>query len=686
MDRILGEARVALRFAENKRDAYFIAIIFGAYALTVSTALILKVSLSGPAAPVEAQNIVLIVVLLVSRTDRQWICLLAALIAHAVVTRVFGEPALHAVTTFIPNALLSVLSARAIRSLLEKPPWLSDFRKTLLFIFVIGFIIPAIVGAASATLHIPIQLSSTLFLDSWLNFFINNSLTNLTFLPLALMLTTNNPRAEWQEVREHAFEVALLVAGLILLCAIVSSGVSYTRSGLLPLMIYAPGPFILWITARFGIKGSAIAIAALGLISVFQIPSVTNLSIGGSPANGAAVLHILLISITIPFLLLGASVDQARRTATIARDNEDRMAFVLSATDNVVWQLNFEEDQFWCTDRCAELFGIESTDGISVDKLLGAIHPADRIRVQRVIRHAPHVKQDRSTEFRVRLPSGEIRWLIVRSRGLFRENGHLHLINGIFSDVTSRKRTEEEINTQRMQLAHGMRVAQISALSAGLAHELTQPLTSILANSQAAHAILNSYRPNLQEIASILDDIIEDNSRAATVITRLRSLLRKDSGGFASVDLNQLTISTIELTRNEIVTQQILIEKNLDPILPTIFGDSAQLQQVLLNFLTNGIDALHDLPRQRRKIIVSTRLCGQSEVEFSIADLGSGVAEDLEKQIFDPFFTTKKHGLGLGLSICSTIIKRHAGTLGIRKNPNHGVTVWFRLPLKPRET
>ena len=683
MSRILYEEWTTLKSAESKRDAYLLMIFSAAYALGLSAALTLKIFAGTSSAPLEPQNIVLIVALLTARPDRQWFCLLACFAAHVMVTHAFGGEIFHAIITFTPNAFLGLCSARAIQHLSAGPPLFTDLPKAQLFIFTVGFIVPAIAALVSADIHIPPQLSARLFFNNWFSSFTANSLTSLAFLPLTLILMRKD-HLERRKIYTHAFKIVSLVLGLTFLCAVASSEVARAESKLLPLLVCLPAFLILWITACFGIKGAAVAIAALTLIVTPQMSGMS-FPAGGSSAGGIIALQVLLIGIAIPSLLLGVYVDRSQQTANLAQDNEDRMAFAVSAANLVLWQFTPKDNQFWCADRCAELFGIEAKTAVSVDKLLDAVHPGDRASVERLIKYAPHIEQDRGIEFRVCLPAGGIRWLLIGSYERAGKDNHPQTINGIFSDVTLRKRAEEKIETQRLQLAHGMRVAQVSALSTGLAHELTQPLTSILANSQAAQAILRSRRPNLPEIASILDDIIEANGRAASVIAHLRSLLRKGSGDFESVDLNQLVNSTVALIRSEIAAHHISIEKDLDESLPPVMGDPTQLQQVLLNFLTNAIEALHGLPKERKKIAISTRYGEDKSVEFTVTDMGIGMTDKAEAQVFDPFFTTKPNGLGLGLAICSKIIERHRGELGVRQNSGCGATAWFRLTCVARE-
>lgn len=229
-----------------------------------------------------------------------------------------------------------------------------------------------------------------------------------------------------------------------------------------------------------------------------------------------------------------------------------------------------------------------------------------------------------------------------------------------------------------------MRVTQVGELSGGLAHEITQPLTAILANAQAARLMLDSPRPDLTLIVEVLEDIIREDHRAGEVIRRLRSLLKDSDSSSEQVNLNDLVNSTFQLLRNELISRRIKLDRDLDPDLPAVFGDPVQLQQVLLNLVTNAMEAVHQMATFRRGILLKTRLCSDNTVDVSVMDRGPGISHADQARIFEPFFTTKERGLGLGLSICSTIIARHKGTLTLENNPDEGATASIRIPVERR--
>jgi signal transduction histidine kinase len=194
--------------------------------------------------------------------------------------------------------------------------------------------------------------------------------------------------------------------------------------------------------------------------------------------------------------------------------------------------------------------------------------------------------------------------------------------------------------------------------------------------------MLDASPANLTLISEVLDDIIHEDQRAGEVIRRLRTLLKDGESNLEEVRLNDLVNSTIQLLRNELISRRVRIDKDLDPTLPAVIGDPVQLQQVLLNLIMNSIEAVHQMATARRIIMLKTCHWIDNGLEISVVDRGVGISGSDQMRIFEPFFTTKERGLGLGLSICSTIVQRHQGTLTIENNPDGGATASIRLPLE----
>lgn len=258
------------------------------------------------------------------------------------------------------------------------------------------------------------------------------------------------------------------------------------------------------------------------------------------------------------------------------------------------------------------------------------------------------------------------------------DQGQFVLISVV--DISHRLQLEQASARQRDELAHLSRVAMLGELSGSLAHELNQPLAAILSNAQAGQRFLARSPPQIERIPAILSDIVKSDHQARAVIERLRSMLKKEPAQHQRLDLNKLIEESLHLMRSDLKNRDVAVDLDLARELPAVNGDANQLQQVLLNLIMNGCDAMDTLPTHRR-LRLRTRPSEQG-VEFAVIDRGTGIpVADLER-IFEPFVTTKGQGLGLGLSICRSIVEAHGGRLWATPNADRGATLHCELPAK----
>ncbi len=255
------------------------------------------------------------------------------------------------------------------------------------------------------------------------------------------------------------------------------------------------------------------------------------------------------------------------------------------------------------------------------------------------------------------------------------------LIAGLIAQRAWRRRLEREAVQLRQELTHAGRVTMLGTLASSLAHELNQPLGAILRNAEAAELFLQSDAPDLDELRAIVADIRKDDQRAGDVIDRLRSLLKRRQLDQRPVSLSELVDEVALLTRADSANRHVGIEIDVPRDLPLVRGDRIHLQQVLLNLLINGMDALAEVAASGRSVTVRARRDGDGLVEVAVSDNGPGIPADKLGHLFEPFFTTKAQGMGLGLPISKTIIDAHGGKLWAENNAERGATFRFTLPM-----
>ena len=263
---------------------------------------------------------------------------------------------------------------------------------------------------------------------------------------------------------------------------------------------------------------------------------------------------------------------------------------------------------------------------------------------------------------------------------VFDEKGEALGVRVSNRDITQRELLRSESQQLQSDLAHVERVVTISAMTSALAHEINQPLAAIRSYAQAALRFLNAEVPDPDNVRKALEGIVADNKRASAVVNRLRGLVKKKQVQKEVLSINQIIDEVIMLVNSELVMRNTMIETDLDPSFPTFSGDSIQIQQVVLNLLTNAMDAMDDIPVGKRLIKIHSRAGTDNKIRVSIVDHGKGIIPETIKNIFLPFYTTKAKGLGLGLAICMSIINAHNGSLSAENNAHGGATFVVTLP------
>jgi signal transduction histidine kinase len=375
---------------------------------------------------------------------------------------------------------------------------------------------------------------------------------------------------------------------------------------------------------------------------------------------------------------LSADVLRAAQLARDLRESEQRMVLAVRAAELGLWAWDITRDEIWATDKGRLLFGFGKSERIDFERFADLLHPDDREPVNLAVAKSFNGDGDYESEYRLIIPGQSLRWIAARGSVEFNNAGKPVFMRGVSLDITQRKQAELEIGQQRNELAHLSRVTTVSALSGSLAHELNQPLAIILTNAQAAQRLLAQSPPDLAEAQEILTDIVSEDQRAGEVIRRLRALLKQEEPSLQPLSVNEIIEDVLRMARSDLIARGVAVHRAVTEGAPKVLGDRIQLQQVLLNLILNGCDAMAANPSDGRRLTLAT-MHRNGTVHVSVSDTGCGLPPATER-VFESFYTTKNHGLGLGLSICRSIITAHKGRLWAENNATSGAVFHVELP------
>ena len=270
---------------------------------------------------------------------------------------------------------------------------------------------------------------------------------------------------------------------------------------------------------------------------------------------------------------------------------------------------------------------------------------------------------------------------IMSAKCLRRADGSVDYFVGLVQDITERKRSEEALRAAQAQLAHMARVTTMGELTSSIAHEVNQPLAAVVTNGDACLRWLGNDPPNLDKARLSVAGIIKEGNRAGEIIQRVRALAKKTPPQRTMMGVNEAIEEVIDLVGAELARHQVLLLKELMSDLPAVFGDRVQLQQVILNLIANGIEAMEAVTGRPRELCIGSKTTDDNRVLISVSDCGTGIGPESVDHLFEAFFTTKQEGLGLGLSISRTIVEGHGGRLSAIANKPYGATFQFTLPV-----
>jgi C4-dicarboxylate-specific signal transduction histidine kinase len=411
-----------------------------------------------------------------------------------------------------------------------------------------------------------------------------------------------------------------------------------------------------------------------------------SLTLGTFTPERTAVLELLASQAAI-------SLENARLYAELSGENRERRKVeeALRASEASLaegqqfshtgnFRTNVRTDEIRAS---AEYFRIHDLDPAVAPRFQVSIrervHPDDWPLLVHALDQAVIENSGFQCEYRLVMPDGSIKHLQSVGRATTGEAGDVELA-GTVMDITERKRADDALRSTQLELAHLTRVVTLGELAASIAHEVNQPLAAIVSNGEAGLRWLRRNPPELDEVRASLEAMIRDGLRAGEVVHRIRGLAKKADSQKALVDINACIQEIIPLIQHELAAQRVSLQLRLSPMLPPVLGDKVQLQQVIINLIVNGIEAMTAVTDRQRELVIRS---GENETNVLVAiqDCGVGIDAESEAQLFDAFFTTKPGGLGMGLSICRSIIEAHLGRLWASGHAGVGATFQFTLPI-----
>jgi PAS domain S-box-containing protein len=509
------------------------------------------------------------------------------------------------------------------------------------------------------------------FAEAVYHYWIGDAIGITVFLPSILLIHRGITRRKGPDRRESprqlvelSAQAAAIAVSLAVVFSVANDGSHSLRHFYL---VFLP---LIWVAVRRGHAGASWAVLAIqiGLIAGLETHGFSEVELRG--------FQLLMFALAATGLMLGATVSERQRLSQELANSESRRTAVLStARDGImtvdgrgrIESVNPAIERLFSRPS-HRLIGLDVAELVSgVPDLLQRLKPTDR----------PPVDEPGFWELDARRADGTA-FPVELSAGRFDLHSAEHYTI-VLRDITSRRQTEARYREHQAELAHVSRVSLAGEMAAGLAHELSQPLTAITAYARGCLRLLARTAPERELLQEGIGEVVKQAERAGDVLDRLREFVRGGEFRRVLTEVKVLIDAAISLIRMEAMRQGVEIRARVDQGLPPVLADRIQIEQVLLNLLRNAMDAMEEANTRRRSILVAVREVTHA-VEISVADSGPGIPDEVKDSIFRPFVTTKPLGMGMGLSISRSIVESHGGKLRVRRRAPTGVVFFFDLP------
>jgi PAS domain S-box-containing protein len=383
-------------------------------------------------------------------------------------------------------------------------------------------------------------------------------------------------------------------------------------------------------------------------------------------------------------------IEDRKRAEDALRESEHKLRQIIETVPGMLWSAGPDGEHTHINQWVLDYSGVQLEDFVH----LGwhkRHHPDDLCHVANAFSHALQTGTSYQVLSRLRRADGEYRWHHIRAEPLRDRQGNIIQWYGLSVDIDDAKKAEERLRRSeahlaeaQLELAHANRVATMGQLTASIAHEVNQPITAAITYALAARRWLSAEPPNFHEVDDALSLIVKEGNRAGDVVGRIRALIKKAPARKDAVAINDAVLEVIALTRTEVANNSVSVRTQLAEGLPRVEGDRVQLQQVLLNLILNAIEAMREVGEAERELLISTHH-EPDGMSVEVRDSGPGFAPAALERVFEAFYTTKPGGLGLGLSICRSIIEAHNGRLWASPNLPRGAIFGFIVPAHPED-
>lgn len=372
-------------------------------------------------------------------------------------------------------------------------------------------------------------------------------------------------------------------------------------------------------------------------------------------------------------------IEDRKRTQEDVRRSEAFLAEAQRLTSSGSFSWLVATDEITWSEELYRIYEFDPGIKITLEVIRTRVHPEDLTLYEKMIEQARNGSEDFEWHYRLLMPDQSIKYMHAVAQATRDPSGQLEYIAAV-RDITARRVSDEALDKARSQLAQVTRVMTLGALTASIAHEVNQPLSGIITNASTCVKMLDAEPPNVDGARETATRTIRDGRRAADVITRLRALFTHKDAATESVDLNEATREVIALSRAELERNRVITRTEFQDELPLVTGDRVQLQQVILNLLRNGSDAMTSIDDRPRELLFRTEVENGDLVRLSVQDAGVGFEPQSLDRLFQTFYTTKDDGMGIGLSVSRSIIENHRGRLWATPNDGPGLTFSFSIP------